>query len=161
MKSISKMFSMKALQKKMKFLMKPDNLTKILVLIVVLLLLALIYQNFLVKEGFVADSQDDLMSKVGDKKAMVLFHADWCGHCKNFMPVWDELSAHNDTQDKVVFIKAECGKPAENDEHKNMMNEYNIKGYPTLMVFNSKDEKPQEYTDERNKNAIEQYMGLN
>ena len=28
------------------------------------------------------------------------------------------------------------------------------------MVFNSKDEKPQEYTDERNKNAIEQYMGL-
>lgn len=160
MKSISKMFSMKALQKKMKFLMKPDNLTKILVLIVVLLLLALIYQNFLVKEGFVAESQDDLMSKVGDKKAMVLFHADWCGHCKQFMPVWDELSKHNETQDNVVFIKAECGKPNENDEHKNMMEKYDIKGYPTLMVFNNKDEKPHEYTDERNKNAIEQYMGL-
>ena len=85
--------------------MKPDNLTKILILIVVLLFLALIYKNFLMKEGFVAETQNDIMSKIGDKRAMVLFHADWCGHCKKFMPVWDELSNHNKTQIMLSLLK--------------------------------------------------------
>lgn len=153
-----KLFSIDKLVKKFKFLTKSNNIHKVLFLLGFLFVLFLIHKYFLSKEGFESQPQD-LEETVASKKSMVLFHANWCGHCKKLMPEWDKLSNKwNDAQDNVQFIKVECGNPKENEEHKKIMEKYNIQGYPTIYVF--ENGKGREYTKSRQINEMEKEMGL-
>ena len=159
MKSFSKLFSLKNIQKKIRFLTKPKNATKVLFLVALFIVLYLIHHFYLSKEGF-ESAPEDLETIVASKKSIVLFHADWCGHCKNFMPTWDKLSQKwNEKKDnKVQFVKVECGNAKENAAHKDIMEKYNIKGYPTIMVF--ENGTPTEYTNGRDEKSIESFLGL-
>ena len=131
-KSIS---SLTKLQKKFTFLTKPKNFNKVLVLVGFLILLFLVHHFLLSKEGF-ESSAEELEDNVAAQKSVVLFYADWCGHCKKFMPAWDKISTElNDSQTTTKFMKVECGKPAENPSHATIMEKYKIQGYPTILVF--------------------------
>ena len=159
-KPISKSFSkfIATIQKKATFLTKPQNGQKVLLLIAVLLLLFLAHKFILSKEGF-QSSPENLENDVASQKSMVLFHADWCGHCKKFMPTWDALTNKwNDTQTDVKFMKVECGKPNENEAHAELMKKYDIKGYPTIIVFESGGFK--EYEGGRSSEEIESFLNL-
>ena len=123
------------LQKKITFLTKPKNFNKVLVLVGLLIVLYLIHRFFLSKEGFESPAED-LEDNVAAQKSVVLFYADWCGHCKKFMPTWDEISTElNDSQSTTKFMKVNCGKPDENEAHAAIMQKYKIKGYPTILTF--------------------------
>ena len=76
--------------------------------------------------------------KKNKNHSVVFFLAPWCGHCKNFVPQWDKLSSvwENEGTD-VKLLKVECGKPNEKKEHSEIMEKYNIKGYPTILVFDN------------------------
>jgi len=65
------------------------------------------------------------------KDVFVEFYAPWCGHCKNLVPIWEELAAAYDGDDSVVIAKldATANKVPEN---------INVKGFPTLIFFNAK-----------------------
>ena len=153
-----KMLSVDKMTKKFKFLTKPSNINKVLFLLGFLLVLFLVHKHFLSQEGF-ESTPEELEENVAAKKSMVLFHADWCGHCKKLMPQWDQLSSKwNDTQDEVQFIKVECGNPKENEEHKKIMEKYNIQGYPTIYMF--ENGKGEEYKGSRDASALEKAMGL-
>ena len=39
-----------------------------------------------------------------------IFHADWCGHCKRFLPVFDEASRYKILNKKWVFLKMDCAR---------------------------------------------------
>jgi protein disulfide-isomerase-like protein len=133
-----------ALAKKM---FEPKNLPKLLLLLAVLLVLFLVHRYFL-KEGFESKS-GDLEEDIADGKKVVLFYADWCGHCKEFKPVWDE-TAKEVNKDEKKMIKVNCGEGTIED--KKIMEKYQVDGYPTIIIF--EDGKPKKYDGKRTKEDL-------
>jgi len=168
-KQIMKMLRIKKLQsairkiqKKFFFLIKPKNLYKVLFLLAILGLLYFIRQKFLVKEGMTCEAED-FEDKINGKKAMVLFHAPWCGHCKKFMPEWDKISSEAESkldESTTVVLKVDCGDSQNNSTHAKIMEKYGIKGYPTIMTFDETGNHV-EYEGERNKAGIFGFLGIN
>lgn len=58
-------------------------------------------------------------------KEVILYHANWCGHCKKFLPIWEELKQNFKN---IKFTDFEESK----DEK--IMEEENITGYPTIKI---------------------------
>jgi len=88
----------------------------------------------------------------GSKKDIDLyfFKADWCGHCKSFAPVWDELLKDKTLTNKIEFIKLDS------DENKKEMAEWKIEGYPTIIL--KKGDQAIEYNEPRNLNNIKEFI---
>lgn len=79
------------------------------------------YEDF---KNVLLDSNDE---KHGKKYVFVDFFAQWCGPCKRFSPILDELS---ETYGKNVFyMKVDI------DEVEEAAAEYEISSLPTFMVF--------------------------
>jgi len=129
---------------RMKSFFKPNNLPKLILLLAVLVVLYLFYVNYL-QEGFDA-APEELESQIKDGKKMVLFYADWCGHCKKIKPDWDDAAKEANKEDKKM-IKVNCGGGTEKD--KELMSKYNIEGYPTIIIFDNGT--PSEYSGKRTK----------
>tara|TARA_Y100000389_G_scaffold130371_1_gene127781 strand:- start:611 stop:1279 length:669 start_codon:yes stop_codon:yes gene_type:complete len=159
-KKMMNMLSLKKLQKKLMFLLKPKNLRKVLILVSVLALLYVIRQRFLAKEGF-ESTPDELEQTISGKKALVLFHAEWCGHCKKLMPEWDKASEEVKAMENenVMLVKVECGDPKKDETHADAMNKYNIKGYPTIISFDESGQHS-EYNGKRSKSGMLSFLGL-
>jgi thiol-disulfide isomerase/thioredoxin len=68
---------------------------------------------------------------------MLLFYAEWCPHCKTAKPNWDAI--RNQYQNKtingyhVIFTEVNC--TTETAETEQMMNKYNIEGFPTIKLL--------------------------
>ncbi|KAJ3448798.1 protein disulfide-isomerase a6 [Anaeramoeba flamelloides] len=61
-----------------------------------------------------------------DQAVFVLFHATWCGHCKNLMPDYETVSER--LKGLVVFARVES-------EERELLSRYEIKSFPTLIMF--------------------------
>ena len=154
--SILSMLSIKKFQKKIQFLTKPKNINKVLFLVGVLIVLFLIHKFYLSKEGF-ESSPEELENNISGQKTLVLFHADWCGHCKTLMPIWDETSGEiNESETDARLIKVNCGDPQNNEQHKMLMEKYSIQGYPTIKIFENGNVK--EYEGPRTKEGIKEFL---
>jgi protein disulfide-isomerase-like protein len=55
---------------------------------------------------------------------LVMFHAPWCGHCKNLAPTWEQLAKSLKGQMNVG--KVDCTTETA------VARKYQIRGYPTL-----------------------------
>ena len=82
-----------------------------------------------------------------------LFYVDWCGHCKNFKPVFQgELS------DMVKREGVPCKLEAINcDENEAMAKKYNIQGFPTI-IFEGKNNDIVEYQGDRSARSIVDFI---
>jgi thiol-disulfide isomerase/thioredoxin len=60
-----------------------------------------------------------------------LYYSQWCGHCKNFKPIWDEFCKTN-TNTNVSTHSVDC--------ENNQCPDY-IKGYPTVMLYKQNGQK--------------------
>ncbi len=157
-KSLASMFSLNTLKKKFTFLTRPKNINKVLFLVGILIVLFMLHKFYLSKEGF-ESSPEELEDNVSSQKSLVLFYADWCGHCKEFMPIWDKTTKTiNDANKGVKLIKVECGKPQENEGHKMLMDKYSIQGYPTIKFFENGQAK--EYEGPRTEEGIVEFLGV-
>ena len=76
---------------------------------------------------------------------VTLYYADWCGHCKNFKPIWEGL--------KNVFnennIKHEEYEESKDEE---VMLRENIEAYPTIIIEN--DSGKYQYNGGRDADSI-------
>jgi len=67
-----------------------------------------------------------------EKSVFVDFYTPWCGHCKKLAPIWEELGATT-RGDNVIIAKMDLQANSAPDD-------LNIKGYPTLILFNKKEQ---------------------
>jgi len=76
-----------------------------------------------------------------DKAVFVEFYAPWCGHCKQLVPIWEELAAAYEDNDKVVIAKM--------DSTANEISEVKVQSFPTLKYFPAGSDKIVDYNGER------------
>ena len=81
-------------------------------------------------------------------KKVMLFYADWCGHCKNFKPTWEQLKKDFDQK----------GIKYEEHESKNnsIMEKFDIQGFPTIKI--EEQGVVTEYNGQRSRDAILSYV---
>jgi len=60
------------------------------------------------------------------------FYADWCGHCSQFLPTWEELKKNPTLQGQVHFIKYDCSKSGSYPEEQTR---FGVKGYPSIVLI--------------------------
>jgi protein disulfide-isomerase-like protein len=109
--------------------------------------------------GFIAQgqSEDQTVKSVGSaesaepKRVIVLFWANWCGHCKTLKPIWDQLAQKYKDHPYIALDQVDC---AENEK---IADQFKIKGFPTIMKFESQGE-PQKYNGDRSPNDLENFI---
>jgi thioredoxin 1 len=62
---------------------------------------------------------------------LVDFWAEWCGPCKMIAPVLEDLAEEYAGKMKICKLDV--------DQNKQMAEKYNVKGIPTLIIFNKGD----------------------
>jgi len=68
---------------------------------------------------------------------LLLFHVDWCPHCKHAMPEWEAAKEKYDGREingnTVIFTDINCTN--ETPETKELMKKYGIQGFPTIKIL--------------------------
>ena len=68
-----------------------------------------------------------------DKNGIVTFYAHWCGHCVNFVKIYErfaDLVKGVDKGNRVIIGAFDCAN--ESQDHKQIANGIGIEGYPTI-----------------------------
>lgn len=88
-------------------------------------------------------------SVVFDEKlnVVVKFYAPWCGHCRALAPNYISVSMIFAGEKDFVMAEVDC------DKYSEICEKYNVMGYPTILIFNKKNEKI-EYTYGREVNEF-------
>ena len=98
--------------------------------ILIALFIALLVLRSYQSEGFESESPS---------KSLVICKASWCGHCKAAMPDFEKLvSSSPITMKDGSKIDV---KMLDDAEHKDEIAKYNVKGYPTIILVDSSDNR--------------------
>ncbi|ODV93521.1 hypothetical protein PACTADRAFT_46800 [Pachysolen tannophilus NRRL Y-2460] len=102
----------------------------------------------------VTDKDFDKVVLKSGKHSLVEFYADWCGHCKQMAPTYDELAdSFFKTSKDVQIVKINA------DKNRKIGDRYDIQGFPTLKFFNKKDVKtPIEYEGGRDLESLQNFV---
>ncbi len=80
--------------------------------------------------GAVKDISDPAQAVPNSGKAIVMYHATWCGHCKQMRPMYESAAAAAASQ-QLAFLACEH----EVLEKSGKGQQLGIQGYPTLIAF--------------------------
>jgi len=78
-----------------------------------------------IKNSKLLSENNNIQQSGGGKMDIMLFKAEWCGHCKMFKSTWDKLKENFNK--KFNFITYDSVKDAA------MIKQMDISGYPTIM----------------------------
>lgn len=133
--------------------------------IIVVVLLLIVFAYFTYKQY--ADSQttynanrENIPKDTNSNKTaeLMLFYVDWCPHCKTAKPEWESLKSDYDGRNingyTVTFVEYNCTN--ETAETSQLMDKYNIEGYPTIKLV--KDNQIIEYDAKPTKSTMEQFL---
>ncbi|AOA65124.1 Protein disulfide isomerase [Komagataella phaffii CBS 7435] len=89
------------------------------------------------------------------KDVLVKYYAPWCGHCKRMAPAYEELATlyanDEDASSKVVIAKL--------DHTLNDVDNVDIQGYPTLILYPAGDKSnPQLYDGSRDLESLAEFV---
>lgn len=95
----------------------------------------------------------------GSKLAtMYFFYTTWCPHSLTAIPEWekivDKYSENSVNSYNIKFIDVDCTK--ETVEIENMINKYNVEGYPTIVMI--KDDQVIEFDAKVKYENIEKFL---
>ena len=101
---------------------------------------------------------DILKSKLHNR--MVLFYANWCGHCQDFLPKWElmctKVSKEHPNLD-VKLVKVDCEYIRGKEQEKLGFNP-EISGYPTVRVYKKNSNESEDYNGSRDPNDLIDYL---
>ena len=139
------------------------NFKTISIVVVVILLIIFAYYTYKhyadTKTEFKANRENIPKDQNSNKTAtLMLFYVDWCPHCKTAKPEWDSLKTEYDGKSingyTINFMEYNCTN--ESDEVSQLMDKYNIEGYPTVKLI--KDNQVIEYDAKPTKSTMEQFL---
>lgn len=79
---------------------------------------------------------------------LVLFHASWCPHCKDVLPLWPQIKAN--MEGKLAVIDVESKDP--------VMAKHKIQGFPTIRFFPQGIDNTEVYVDHTGPRSVEGVM---
>lgn len=82
---------------------------------------------------------------------VILFKAEWCGHCTQFIDTWQTLQK-NIKNPNIKFTTYE----QTNKKHKEEFTTYNVTGFPTIKI--KIGETVTEYTGDRSLEDLTQFI---
>jgi thioredoxin-like negative regulator of GroEL len=164
-KTIDKMMNQK--MKTLQIMFHPSNIIKLIALVILLIALFYIYRTYF-KEGM-TDScettpskfEDDVLN--GSGKKLVVFYADWCGHCKKIKPLWDDAASTVNKDDRNTWkmwkinVGGDTSPNDATDEQNSLAKKYNVKGYPTIYMFEN-GQLVSEYEGPRTKDGFISFL---
>ena len=108
-------------------------------IIVIGIIIALLYVfkfKFNIMENF-ASSNSDTNNSNSSPVEILLFHTDWCPHCKTAKPEWDKISEEYSSKTvndrKIIFKDINC--TTETAETEQLMTKYKVEGFPTIKLL--------------------------
>ena len=81
---------------------------------------------------------------------VILFKAEWCGHCVNFKPVWEQIIKNKDLIKKFKFITYDA------DKEKHMIETYKVDAFPTIKIQDG--DEVREYDGERTMDELTNFL---
>lgn len=78
-----------------------------------------------------------------------LFFAEWCGHCKTFKPIWNNIKLKYGNNDKISFDDVDCTNNSPNLPY--------IQGFPTIAIYKD-DNYIENYENNRTFEDFEEYI---
>tara|TARA_B100000519_G_C14193708_1_gene414383 strand:+ start:580 stop:1044 length:465 start_codon:yes stop_codon:yes gene_type:complete len=101
------------------------------------------YQNYLI-EGFFGKKS------LKNAKKLIFFHMDGCPHCESMKPEWDKLKTSNTSHIKL--------EDYERKQKPDLVEKFSIRGFPSIVLVDDKNDKVDEYKGERKANSINKYL---
>ncbi len=141
--------TMKSRIKLLQLMFNSKHLSRTLMLLAGIVVLYFVYKTYL-KEGFESSSSTFEKDLTNDTK-LVLFYADWCGHCKQFKPVWEETASEINKGGKKIMISVNVG--GKDNESSKLSEKYGVDGFPTVIIF-SNGSKSSSYDGPRTKEGL-------
>ena len=93
-------------------------------------------------------TEEEFNREIMNDKVVVDFFANWCGPCKMFAPIVEEVS---NELEKITFIKVDI------DEIESLPRQFDIMSIPTLLVF-EKGELIKRHTGYMDKDELVQFI---
>jgi len=85
-----------------------------------------------------------------DKDVFVKFYAPWCGHCQALVPVWERVGERFEENKTLIIAKIDA---IEND-----VDNFNIEGFPTMILFRKQTNFAVEYNGKRDFESIIKFI---
>jgi len=76
-------------------------------------------------------TSSDFEEKTAEDMWFIMFHAPWCGHCKQLAPTWNSVAYH--LKGQVNIGKVDC------TANGRICQQMNVQGYPTLKIVHGKE----------------------
>ena len=85
-----------------------------------------------------------------DNFRLVEFYAPWCGHCKQLVPIWDELGEKYKDHESIVIAKM--------DSTANELEEVKVQGFPTIKLFKKGTNEIVDYNGDRTVEGFSKFL---
>lgn len=145
---------------KVKDITSKMNIKTVIVFVAILFLIIVIYYIYTKYFGKASGRTiENMENQSGDKTAeLMLFHVDWCPHCKTAKPEWDQVKSQYQNKAingyNVMFTEINCTD--ETPEKVKMIETYKIEGYPTIKLV--KDNQVIDFDAKPTKDTLTQFL---
>jgi protein disulfide-isomerase A1 len=85
---------------------------------------------------------------------LMLFHADWCGHCNRLMPTFNKFeNAINKNKLNIIKFNA--------DNNPSAVKSFNVEGFPTILLNEPKTKRFIQYNGDRTLTDLVKFVNDN
>jgi thiol-disulfide isomerase/thioredoxin len=106
-------------------------------------------------ENFGSDISNDNDRRKGAK--IIFFFADWCPHCTKAKPQWEKFVPKIDSAVYGKYV-VQANNVDCTDGTNSMIQQYNIDGYPTVLIVKDDDSTPVKFSGSITTDALKSFV---